>query len=641
MRMPTQRQKPRSSELAAFPAPRNGWISNLNLAQPQAKNADGTNVSGAAVLDNMFPTSTGVRLLRGSELYATLGSGDLPCLSLFSYVNGSQEEMFGATAAAIYNITTIVTPYNYSLETDSGDIIETDEGDTFGENSTGGLDVFTGTTGGVWSVVQFATQGGVFLVGVNGEDYGFQYDGTSFYPLLEGGVWALDYDTETGDFTENLVLTGGTSSATATIVKVIDNGTDGTLYLTDIASGPFQDGEAITDTDTGAATVDGTVSALAGAITFDDNPGFDTSDLSNVWAYKQRLFFIQKDTLDGWYLPVDQIAGELTKLPLGGIFQMGGALLFGASWSLDAGEQGGLSEQMIVVTTEGEVAVFQGSNPSDAADWSKVGVYRIGRPLGSKAWIRDGGDLIIATSIGYVRLSEAIRRELAALGPTAVSYPIEVAWNQAVDLRGAGWNCEVWPSKQMAVIALPTEGEEPAAMFLANVRTGAWCRRLGWDGKCVLVFKERLFFGSADGKVVEANVSGLDQGETYTGVCVPLFDDLGSPASLKISGLARAVGLAPVGVNVAVSMQADYYVNLPSPPDAASIPVGSQWGNAIWGTSTWGSTPEMKPRQEWVAVAGSGYALSAAFQITSGAAVPLDYELIRIEAMYQTADVVT
>ncbi len=562
MRVPAQRPKPRTSELASFPAPRDGWIANLNMAQPQAKKPDGTRVSGAAVLDNMFPTATGVRLMRGSELYATLGNGELPVLSLFSYVVGSQEQMFASTENAIYDITTVTTPNNVLLGTEEEDMIGTEDDDMIGVSSTENLDVVTGLAGGDWVSVQFATAGGTFLRLVNGTDTPLVYDGLAFdtLPLL-----------------------------------------------------------------TFAAPDD----------------ALDPSVLNYAWAYKQRLFFIIKDTLDAAYLPVDVIGGELTKLPLGGIFQMGGSLLFGASWSLDAGAQGGLSEQCIFVTTEGEVAVFQGANPSDANDWSKVGVYRIGRPLGKKAWIRDGGDLIIATSIGYVRLSEAIRRELAALGPTAVSYPIEVAWNEAVEKRGSNWHCEVWPSKQMAVIALPTEGEQPPAMFIANVRTGAWSRRLNWDGTCLLVFKERLFFGSENGKVVEANVSGLDQGEPYTGTCVPLFEDFGTPASLKVSELGRAVGLAPVPVNVQVSMQSDFFISLPPAPDALPVPVGNQWGNAIWGTSTWGGAPELRPRQEWVSVAGAGYALSPALQLTSGSVVASDYELVRIELTYSAADIVS
>lgn len=562
MRTPTQRQKPRTSEMVPFAAPRNGWIANLNLAQPQAKNPDGTNVSGAAVLDNMFPTATGVRLFRGSELYATLGDGDEVVTSLFSYVAGTAEHLFGATETTIYDITTISEAGNSVLGTEDDDILGTEDDDMIGWSSTDGLDVVTGQIGGDWVSVQFATAGGIFLRLVNGTDTPLVYDGT-------------DFDT-------------------------------------------FP------------------------ALTFEaPDEALDPAILNFAWAYKQRLFFVQKDSLDAWYLDVDQVGGELTKLPLGGVFQQGGSILFGASWSLDAGAQGGLSEQCIIVTTEGEVAVFQGSNPSDASDWGKVGVYRIGRPLGKKAWIRDGGDLIIATSIGYVRLSEAIRRELAALGPTAVSYPIEVAWNQAVELRGTPWHCEVWPSKQMAVVALPTFGEQPPAMFIANIRTGAWCRRLNWEGTCLLVFRERLFFGSVNGKVVEANVSGLDQGASYTGVCVPLFEDLGTPASFKITELARAVGLAPVAVNVQVTIQNDYFVSLAAAPGALPVPIGNEWGNAIWGQSVWGGIPELRPRQDWVSVAGSGYALSPAFQLTSGSVVPLDYELVRVEVTFQTAEIVT
>lgn len=640
MRRPVAQAKQPAAAPKDWPAPRDGWIANLNLAQPGAKKADGTALAGAKVLDNMFPTATGVLLLRGSELYATLGQGDLPVTALFSYVAGTVEKMFGATEDTIYDITTISQPSNQVLGTEDDDSIGTENDDEIGWLSTDGLDVYTGLTGGDWITVQFATAGGIFLVGVNGADDGFVFDGTTFYPQVAGGLTQLNYDAEVAPFTAGETLTGGTSGATALIRSVTDDGLDGSLFLTTVTGGPFQDNETITDGLGGEALANGAGSLIGGTnMSFADDPGLTTADLNFVWAYKQRLFFIQKDSLDAWYLPVDQVAGELVKLPLGGVFQLGGSLLFGASWSLDAGNQGGLSEQCIFVTTEGEVAVYQGDNPGDANAWSKVGVYRIGRPRGRKAWVRDGGDLIFATSIGYVRLSEAIRRELAALGPTAVSYPIEVAWNEAVERRPAPWSCEIWSSKQMAVVALPTQGEETPAMFLANIRTGAWCRRVNWEGTCLLVFRERLFFGSVDGKVIEANVTGLDEGNPYTGVAVPLFDSVGAPASLKITEMIMAFGMSPVPVNVQTSMQVDFKVNLPPAPDAAPVPVGNEWGNAIWGTSVWGSQPTLSPRRQWEAAAGEGYALSPAIQITSGAIVPLDYELVSVQTTQRIAKV--
>lgn len=68
----------------------------------------------------------------------------------------------------------------------------------------------------------------------------------------------LEYDNRTGGFKKGLSITGASSSATATILAVIESGTSGRLLLSDI-SGTFQDNELITDTETGSADVNGTL----------------------------------------------------------------------------------------------------------------------------------------------------------------------------------------------------------------------------------------------------------------------------------------------------------------------------------------------------------------------------------------------
>src|SRR3546814_8798766 len=72
-------------------------------------------------------------------------------------------------------------------------------------------------------------------------------------------------------------------------------------------------------------------------------------------------------------LPIyaDSIGGPAEPFPLGGVFGLGGSLLFGSAWSIDSSSDSGLSEQNIFVSTEGEVAVYQGSDPGEAATWSK------------------------------------------------------------------------------------------------------------------------------------------------------------------------------------------------------------------------------------------------------------------------------
>ena len=71
----------------------------------------------------------------------------------------------------------------------------------------------------------------------------------------------LAYQTQTGNFAAGLVLTGGTSTATALIESDSDAGTTGTLTLSNI-SGTFSTAETITDTGTGSAAANGILKSI-------------------------------------------------------------------------------------------------------------------------------------------------------------------------------------------------------------------------------------------------------------------------------------------------------------------------------------------------------------------------------------------
>lgn len=543
-------KKPKSYEAYSFPAPTLGLMAMNNLAVAVP--------GSAAMLENWFPTATGAIMRRGKQLYATLGNGNLPAASLFSYVVGSQREFFAATDNAIYNITVVLEPANKIIGTENDDQLGTENDDVIGWMSTEGLDVLSGQTGGNWVVVQYATAGGTFLIGVNGTDPAFRYDGTSFDP--------------------------------ATIT--------------------FPTGETLT-----------------------------TADLSYAWIYKNRIWFMQKDSLDAWYLPIDSIGGELTKFPLGGVFGKGGVLTFGATWSQDVGD--GLNALCAFISSEGEAAVYQGSNPNEANDWGIVGVYQTGKPMGPKAHVQIGGDIATATDIAFVPLSEALRREYSQLGANSLSAPIEALWPEEVASRGgAPWHCALWTAKQMVVVGLPTVNAEPPRMLVMNSRTGKWAPFTNWGSTCLHVFNDRLFFGDTLGRVYEANVTGLDDGETYTATYVPSFDQLDMPGHKTVS-MVRAVLRGPYDVLEQMSTHTDYTVKLPAVPAATQVSAPGVWGDpgTIWGQFNWGSTSEKKVQQHWRTQFGAGEVISIGIQITSGAIVPLDVELIRTDVLFTVGDV--
>ena len=95
----------------------------------------------------------------------------------------------------------------------------------------------------------------------------------------------LAYDAQAGAFTHGLTATGAPSTATGVIVCDAEVATAGTLWFSAV-TGTFADNEAITDTDTGDATVDGTLSATTFAT--------DNIDLYSIINFGGYMIFADR-----------------------------------------------------------------------------------------------------------------------------------------------------------------------------------------------------------------------------------------------------------------------------------------------------------------------------------------------------------
>lgn len=360
------------------------------------------------------------------------------------------------------------------------------------------------------------------------------------------------------------------------------------------------------------------------------------NNLSHVWQFKNRLFFCEKNTLNAWYLPTDNIGGAASKFPLGGVAKRGGSLLFGTSWSIWT--LYGIAEKCIFVTTEGEVIVYEGTDPSNAASWALEGVYRIGRPLGPRALFKAGGDIGIATDIGIVPLSQVFTTDLGALGNKALTNAIETEWDKEVTNRTGvyPWHVEMWPTKQMLIVAMPTYSSLPLRCFVANIRTGAWCRYTGWDTHCLGLYVNRMFFGTSSGTVVEAETGGSDQGTPYTCRYASLYDDLGAPGQPKVVYQAQPVYLTTQTIGDKVSVAFDYTSIFPVAPNAAAIIGGANsWDTGVWGTAVWSDTLTSRTQKNWATVTGIGVGVAVCDQVTIAQTGLPDIQLIEMNLQYQ------
>lgn len=585
-----------------FPAPVRGWVTSENLA------ASGG--ASARVLENWFPNSQTLRLRGGSQKYATVGDA-APVYSMWVYKSATAEEFFAADETNIFDVSTIA----------DADSIPT-------------ADV-TGQTSGYYSTAQIGTAGGNYQYVLNGDDKAQIYDGTSF-SAVDDSTHTLDYDAETGAFTAGLTLTGGTSAATAEIVEVIDNGTTGTLRIKGV-SGTFQDNETITDSSTGSADADGTATAVTATIT-----GVETDVLSFPWLFKSRLFFVEKDTMRAWYLGTDAIGGAASSISLAGVFQKGGSLLFGGKWSLDSGD--GLDDKCIFVSTEGEVAIYEGTNPGSATTWALVGVYSITPPLGPNATMSAGGDFLIATKDGIVPLSEAVRKDVAALSLSAITRPIEPDWKvEALDRIGINWEILKWPSYNMMIVSQPvTDDSDSPQCLIANLETGAWTKYTGWDTRCLALFGDFGYFGTNDGVIYKMEVGGSDDGTPYTATIVGQFDHFKSPGVTKSVPQARAIWRSSAEFAAKVSASVNYSISLPTPPNSIADYTVDEWDVGKWDEAEWDSaSAELQTSPSyWESIGQTGFAIAPQVQVTSGVTPKPRVEFVAMDMTYVMGETV-
>jgi hypothetical protein len=169
-----------------------------------------------------------------------------------------------------------------------------------------------------------STDGGNFIIAVNGVDPAIVYDGTRWYKMA---------DTTTAQ-TISTITRGGSGNLTATLTTAVAHGLvtgnrvtitgatesnyNGTYYIT--VTSPTVFTYTMATAPSGNASTVGTYTVRY-FITGENSSNFETVNL-----FKERLYFVIKDSLDFCYLPVDSINGAVTKFPLGGIFKNGGYL---------------------------------------------------------------------------------------------------------------------------------------------------------------------------------------------------------------------------------------------------------------------------------------------------------------------------
>jgi hypothetical protein len=357
--------------------------------------------------------------------------------------------------------------------------------------------------------------------------------------------------------------------------------------------------------------------------------GVTTTNLSNVTLFKNRVWFIEKNTLKAWYLPTSSAGGAAAVLDLSSVAKLGGVLVDLDTWTIDAGY--GVDDNLVFVTSEGEVIVYRGTDPSSAATWALAGIWKLGAPIGNRCLLKYAGDLLLLTYDGLMPLAQSLQS--SRLDPrVALSNKIQGAITAATVNYGSsfGWQIVYSPKNSAVWVNVPVATGQQE-QYVMNTITTSWCKFKGWSAFCWEIFNENPYFGGA-GFVGKAWDDGYTDGSSnITGNCLQAFNYFGSRGVKKYFTRARPSLFTNGQPQVQLGMNIDFDTMDTSSALSYSGSAFGAWGVGLWDSALWGS--DLQITNSWQGITGIGYC--GALQLKS-ASSGLQIEWAATDVVFQT-----
>lgn len=378
-----------------------------------------------------------------------------------------------------------------------------------------------------------------------------------------------------------------------------------------------------------------------------DDTSTPALDYSTEWvdvcSFKRRLWMARRNSDVLYYLDVLAIAGTekdktLYSLPLGSLWNRGGSIIKIMNLTLDSGS--GADDYLCIFSTEGQVAVYKGSNPNNDNDWGMVGIYDIPKPLSANCFIKYGGDIILMTENGLLAFSEMFQT-IEIKHSIMSSAIIHNAWLEAVDrlrlvgkdkgltLQQIGQYCSLclYGEQNMLIcsflhdITTDEDTGEPRYIYIQyvlNTESRAWCRFKDLHMSAftnhrdsVYCISSRYFYkfweGYTDNKILITAI-----------MKTAYFFPSGRGTNSRITLIRPTFQTQVVNVRYSLVIDSDYkeLQRLKTPKVITNMRPLGIWDEALWDEAYWVGEPRVS--QDWTTISHYiGKAMSLRLKIAS------------------------
>lgn len=553
MARPQRRPRRQTLETVSVPAPLGG-INTISAGSAMP-------ATDSIYCWNLIPSEMGLRSRLGYRNWVTGMGATVRTLLPFtgSTGSGSGDRLFAVTNRGIWDVTSSTDAPSVAIE--------------FGTQ--------TGNAGyGVCA--SFTTGAGRFLIytdEVNGL-YVWSESGAAWSKVLAGTtqLWAANTSYAVG----NKVVNG----ARVYVVTVAG--------ISAASGGPTGTGTGIADNTVTWNYVSDAASSVIGPSLADQNLNrtADPENFVHVTAFKNRLWFTERDTDRAYYLDINSLFGTATSFSFGPKMRAGGHLIGLFNWSYDGGS--GLDTLLVGISSGGDVVIYQGTDPSSASTFGLKGCWFVGAvPAGRRIATDYGGDLLVLSLIGVVPLSKLVVGGDEVDSKIYATGKIANLFNQLSSTRRTtlGWAMHIHPADNALLTLVPTDGVGPTEPLAMSFATRGWSRYRDIPIFCGAVWAGDFWFGTAEGRVCR-NVDYIDN--------VPLegADDVSTPVKWSIltayqsDAYFKAVKqLRPIILSGSptpvVDAQARYNFDMTEPEAPTGSPSGGwdeeEWDEAVFG----------------------------------------------------------
>lgn len=342
--------------------------------------------------------------------------------------------------------------------------------------------------------------------------------------------------------------------------------------------------------------------------------GDTTASFINIFAQKQRLWYVVKNSTKVYFMPTQAIQGAIAgKQDFGALFSRGGYLIAIADWTIDGGN--GPQDYAAFISSRGQVALYAGTDPTNASTWTLVGVFTIAPPIGYRCAYGIGSDVAIITQQGVLPISQVLPFDPSADRSVAITARIQNAMATAAQIGGTffGWELKTFPMQQLLFLNVPTAENETQEQYVMNTLTGAWCHFTGWNANTFEIFNDLLYFGDDKG-FVNQGYSGLADGTA--GVQLDMqcaFNWFDEPGKVKRMTMIQPLLTTQGNLSPTLAVDTDFATSNTQNVINVSA-AGVLWDAAIWDQSLWptGSTNYI----QWLSVEALGHAFAARMNFT-------------------------